>query len=532
MSHSQLNKLWKQFVSQSKENLGILRKANAFMKEVDAYIMWSTWYNAVLNGLYSLGVFTLVGYTAQTAINSFASEKHFTPGLFALCVAGFVLYKFGQLIVDSIQKYRNTSFDAKIEAVFEKKVLEHSMGLDMGRLTDADFKNNNRFGRQCHSIQKVFEYQTGLLSAIVGTVASFAVVAVIKWPILVLGVLPSIPEAILLFVFNKKRREQRDNMYLLYMRKDSYFTALKDPETLIQAKLFKFVPFLYEKFVDCSSKAREGYVNLSKTEVYWKSIIGFSKASLNCVILVYLGKGCLDGTVTFAHLLMVIGSLETFSMSVSKISGNFLYFQEHAKDYLEFEKLMNIKPLIDETKAKNIVIGDIPTLTLEHVTFSYPRNPDHIVLHNCNLVIRPEEKVAIVGQNGAGKSTILNLLAKVYLPNEGRVLINDFSIEEIKQDSWINHLVYIIQSSRINDLPLKEALAGSTNPDMDRLMQAAKLAGAHDLIVSREKKYDMQLRSHWEEEGEEFSKGEYQKLALVSAFLPIVKPRCVCWILR
>jgi ABC-type bacteriocin/lantibiotic exporter with double-glycine peptidase domain len=157
-------------------------------------------------------------------------------------------------------------------------------------------------------------------------------------------------------------------------------------------------------------------------------------------------------------------------------------------------------------------------MNLDNVSFSYPRNPERVVLKNCSLQIMQSEKIAIVGRNGAGKSTILKLLAKVYLPTSGSVSINDSNIENITQESWLNHLVYITQGAGVNDLQLKEALTGSSNPDMNRLIEASKLAGTHELIMGRKKGYDLQIRSHWERGGEDFSGGEYQRLALVSVF--------------
>ena len=388
----------------------------------------------------------------------------------------------------------------------------------MGRLTDPDFEEKNRHSNRFRSITQVFKYQTEFLGAVVGAVASFTIVAVINPFVLVIGVLPFIPETITLLIFNKRRRELRDKSYMIERKKNVYFYSLRDSRMLMQAKLFKFVPFLLGRFFETSEENRTEAKKISHREIKWKTIIESLKTVLSCIVLIYLGKGCLHGTVTFASLLMVVGSLKTLSSSMFRISNNFLHFQEDCKDYLEFEEFMNIKPLIDETNAKDVVLTEVPMLSLRDVRFSYPRNIDRVVLENCNLTIYPSEKIAIVGRNGAGKSTILKLLSKVYLPNGGAVCVNDSNIADIRQESWLNHLVYITQGAEVNDLPLKEALTGSLNPDMNRLVEASKLAGTHELIMGRKRGYDLQIRSHWQRDGEDFSGGEYQRLALVSVF--------------
>ncbi len=518
MNFLKKNKAYGQVRSQLKDGMVVLKKANAFMRKVDPYVMWTTWYNSITGGLTSLGMFAVVGYTAQATINSFTQSKKFTPGLLAICVIGYVLYQFVQLLIRSIERYRNVNFDSKVEKMFEREVLLKSISLDMGRLTDSDFQDKNRHSRRYRSIIEVFKYQTNIFSAIVGTIASFTVVALIDWPVLIIGILPFIPETIVLFVFNKKRREQRDRFHILDMKKDSYRHSLNRPDNLVQAKLFKFVPFLYGRFIEFSDNNRNESIKLNVNEIKWNSLIELAKTILNCLVLVYLGRGCISGTVTFTHLLMIVGSLKTLSSSMFRISNNFLHFQEDCKDYLEFEEFMQVQPLIDESKSKEVVLSNVPVLSLSNVKFYYPRNPDRIILENCNLTINPGEKIAMVGKNGAGKSTILKLLAKVFVPVEGHVFINETSIEDITQESWLNHLVYITQGAGINDLPLKEALTGSSNPDMERLVQASKYAGTYNLIMKRKKGYDLSIRSHWEKDGEDFSGGEYQRLALTAVF--------------
>ncbi len=512
------NKAYGQVRSQLKDGIMVLKKANAFMKKADPYIMWSTWYNAITDGLYSLGIFTFVGYSSQTIFKSFTQSKSFTPGLLAICIIGYILYQFAKLLIRSIEKYRDVNFDCKVERTFEQEILQKSISLDTGRLTDADFQEKNRHAGRYRSIIEVFKYQANIFSAIVGSIVSFTVVAVISWPVLIIGILPFVPETIVLFIFNKKRREQRDEFHISNMKKHAYLNSLNQPDHLVQSKLFKFVPFLYGRFIEFSDNNRNKSIKLNKEEIKWNSLIELAKTILNSFVLVYLGRGCLNGTVTFAQLLMVVGSLSTFGSSMFRISNNFLHFQEDCKDYLEFDEFMKIQPLIDESKAKEIILSDVPVLSLKNVKFYYPRNPDRIILENCNLTINPGEKIAIVGKNGAGKTTILKLLAKIFAPVEGRVFINDTSVMDITQESLTNYLVYITQGAGVNDLPLKEALTGSLNPDMDRLVQASKYAGTYELIMGRKKGYDLSIRSHFEREGEDFSGGEYQRLSLTSVF--------------
>ena len=526
MIHSQINKvkgLLSQFSIQLKEDVRVLKTANAFMKDVDPFVMWSTWYKAMVSGLFSLGTFTFVGYGMQSVIKNLTAGKSLTTGLLIIAISVFIIYQFVKVTIDALEEFRRTKFNAKVEAYFEKKILEKNVSLDMARLTDPEFYDKHRHSGRYGSITEVFKCQSDILSSIIGVVASFAIVAVLNPFVLIIGLLPFIPETIVVFVYNKKRRSNRDGMHLYDRAKDTYYFTLRRSNTLIQAKLFKFVPFFFEKFIDYSNKNRDSVLALRSQEIKWKTSIEVLKTILSCLVLIYLGKGCLNGTVTFASLLMIVGSLKTLGSSMFRISTSFLSFKEDCKDYLEFESFMKLESVVDESNAHEIVLTQVPLLSMNNVCFSYP-NSERIILDNCNLKIFPEESVAIVGRNGAGKSTILRLLSKVYLPSEGTVCINDKNTIDITQESLLNHLVYISQGAEVADLPLKEALTGSSEPDMDRLVKAAKFAEAHDLIMSRKDGYSLQIRSHWAREGENFSGGEYQRLALVSAFYRLLDP--------
>ena len=160
-----------------------------------------------------------------------------------------------------------------------------------------------------------------------------------------------------------------------------------------------------------------------------------------------------------------------------------------------------------------------PTIKFTDVSFGYPTGDHRTVLSNINVTIHSGEKVAIVGVNGAGKSTFSKLLMRFYDPTHGSIMINDTPLSDILLDSWHNHIGYLSQEYARYRLPVGEAIAVG-NPNIpfsqERAEDAARKAGADTFIRSWKLGYDTPLGTEFD--GVEPSIGQWQKLALARLF--------------
>jgi len=131
----------------------------------------------------------------------------------------------------------------------------------------------------------------------------------------------------------------------------------------------------------------------------------------------------------------------------------------------------------------------IEEVRFENVTFGY--DPDIPVLKNISFTLTRNKKLAIVGQTGAGKSTIINLLARFYDPNEGRILINGIDIRQIPLTSLRSHMSTVLQDSFLFPISIKENIRfGKSDASDQEVIQAAKSIGAHDFIMKLPEDYD------------------------------------------
>jgi ATP-binding cassette subfamily B multidrug efflux pump len=129
----------------------------------------------------------------------------------------------------------------------------------------------------------------------------------------------------------------------------------------------------------------------------------------------------------------------------------------------------------------------------ENVNFGY--DPNVPVLKNISFTLKHNMKLAIVGETGAGKSTIINLLARFYDPNEGRILINGHDIKDIQLDSLRSRISIVLQDSFLFSVSIRENIRFGRPEASDReVVEAAKSIGAHDFIMKLPNDYDYMIQ--------------------------------------
>jgi len=156
-------------------------------------------------------------------------------------------------------------------------------------------------------------------------------------------------------------------------------------------------------------------------------------------------------------------------------------------------------------------VGDIE---FRNVTFRYKEGGN--ILENFNLKIKAGETIAIVGETGSGKTTIVNLACRFYEPTEGSILIDGVDYRE-RPLLWVySNIGYVLQEPHLFSGTVKENIAyGRQNATMEDIIEAAKIVNAHDFIMNLEKGYDTEVG----ERGSRLSTGQKQLISFARAIL-------------
>lgn len=150
------------------------------------------------------------------------------------------------------------------------------------------------------------------------------------------------------------------------------------------------------------------------------------------------------------------------------------------------------------------------------VSFRYPGS-DIWALRHVNMKFKVGKRLAIVGENGSGKTTFIKLLCRLYDPQEGQILLNGIDICKYRYDDYMGIFSVVFQDFQLICQPLGNNVAGSMEYDRDRVKKALIDAGFADRLAAMEKGLDTMLYKNLSEDGVEVSGGEAQKIAIARA---------------
>jgi ATP-binding cassette subfamily B protein len=235
-------------------------------------------------------------------------------------------------------------------------------------------------------------------------------------------------------------------------------------------------------------------------------------AVATAAILIYGGNEVVDGTVTIGVLATFVFYLQSFFDPIQSLSQLYTTYQAGmaALDKI-FELLDEVPDVADKPDAVELprVRGGI---RFDDVTFSY--GGDALALDRVSLDVPPGQTLALVGETGAGKSTLAKLVARFYDPDAGRVLIDGHDLRDVTESSLRSQLGIVPQESFLFSGTIRDNIAfGRPDASDDDVRAAARAVGAHDFIERLPEGYETEVG----ERGGHLSAGQRQLVAFARA---------------
>lgn len=229
----------------------------------------------------------------------------------------------------------------------------------------------------------------------------------------------------------------------------------------------------------------------------------------------FIIKGFYDGEISIALVSMYITSVtllsESFRILTDKF-GSLIKDSKYVDSYFEFmDNYSNY-----QTAGELDSLTDTLEIEFKNVSFKYP-NTDKWILKNFNFKINKGEHLAIVGTNGAGKSTIVKLICGLFFPNEGEILINGCNIREFKKTELEKMFSVVYQDINIYAGNVLENIRGKDCQNDDKAIEVIKMVGLEEKIKSLPNGYQTSLLKVIDNDGIELSGGQNQKLAIARA---------------
>ncbi|MGL5836410.1 MAG: ABC transporter ATP-binding protein [Waterburya sp.] len=223
--------------------------------------------------------------------------------------------------------------------------------------------------------------------------------------------------------------------------------------------------------------------------------------------------------ITAGNVLLFVQALNSIQTSLQVLVSEFLGLQEALIFMERVYKFLGSKPTMDLTVSdKNIPNPIASAIVFDNVSFAYPDG--RLALEQVSFTLRAGETLALVGENGAGKTTIIKLLARLYDPSAGRILVDGIDLKQLDLARWRQQIAVVFQDFCRYSLTVGENIALGDLTALERLPKlklAATKAGIADKIDRLEHQYQTLLGKQFD--GTELSGGEWQKIAIARAFI-------------
>ena len=408
-------------------------------------------------------------------------------------------------------------------------VLEKSNTLDLAFFENAEFYDKLRNATDQSTYQPVtMVSQTfGLVQTIVTLFSMLFLLLGLAWWLAIVALIVPIPSFIASSRYGWRgyqlmRRQSPERRLMAYfnqiMTTDRYTKEIK---------LFDLGEHFIERFKQLANKFYEEkksiLIRRYMTGFLWTSIT----VAANSGIYLYVALQAVIGRITLGQLtLYTQTALQTGSNFQSLLNGISSTYETNLYVSTLFEFLEYEPKLVSPEHPQPLdFAADQRGLDIEfrNVSFTYPdKDPEtEAALRNVSFTVRAGESIALVGSNGAGKTTIVKLLTRLYDPDEGEILIGGHNIKEYDLKELREHVGVIFQDYVTYYLSARENIGVGRIAEMDNellVAGAAKKSGADRVIERLPQGYETTL-GRWFEKGAQLSGGEWQKVALARAFM-------------
>lgn len=351
------------------------------------------------------------------------------------------------------------------------------------------------------------------LVCVIGVIASSVLLYKVNYFMILLILLTCICEFFLLKILKTKQSETTDNYSKLSGKFEYFYKLSKNAEASKDIKLYGFSDYLVKTAADFIYQIEHINAKYTKQSAAISGVRALLNLVRELVAYAYLTYLVLKNRLSVSEFIFCFGIITGFSNWIMNLVFSFMEISRCCTDcalYREFveESVSEGKPEVD--------FGEVRSIEFSNVFFTYPAS-DTETIRNMSFKVNKGENIAIVGENGAGKTTAIKLLCGLYYPSEGDILINGRSSKEFSSDSYFDLFSAVFQDYCFMPMTIAENITAEQSYDKERLFAAFDKAGITDKINSLSEKENTLMVKDVYKNAADFSGGEKQKLLLAKA---------------
>ena len=474
----------------------------------------------LLAALIPLGLISVTAVIIQ-AIHRQLSGEGLLPHFWWYVAAEFALATVGT-VLGRIVDYCDTVLADKFTRYISTRTMEHASRLDLASYEDPQFYDKLERARAQGTDRVMMIQMTGRLVQQVITAGSLAAGILYYSPWLLLGLIICVVPAFLgeshfaFLGYSLSFRQTPERRELDYLR-----VLGGSKESAKELKLFGLSTYLVNRYRRISDKLHKENVALANKRLLAGSFLTFLGTVGYYGAYVFVIYETVHGPLGFQKMTFLTGAIAGASSNIQAVFSTFSGIADQALFLTDLLEFFSVRPKVS-SKA-NALAAPRPIqrgFEFRNVSFAYPGN-ERRVLDDVTFRLAPGERIALVGENGQGKTTIVKLLTRLYDPTEGQILLDGVDLREYDQESLWKEVGVIFQDFTRYEMSASDNIAVGQigeQSNVFRIRSAAHKSLAEGVVRKLPKGYDQILGCRFEG-GLDLSGGEWQKIALARAYL-------------
>jgi ATP-binding cassette, subfamily B, bacterial len=475
----------------------------------------------LISALIPLALLAVTRWIIDAVVAHVARHQALIPRFWWLVALEFGLAALGTLLSRSID-YCDALLADKFTLRISTRIMEHASRLDLASYEDPVFYDKLERARVQATDRLGMIQAVGRVAQQIITTITLAAGILVYSPwllvVLVACVVPAfLGESHFAFLgYSLAFRQTPARRQLDYLR---VLSASK--ESAKELKLFGLAPFLTSQYTSLSRDIYQQNISLAKRRLWVGALLSMLSTVGYYGAYAWVIYQTVTGRLSVGTLTFVAGAIAGASSNIQMIFSTFSSIADQALFLTDLLDFFAVRPSV-RSKPNALPVPRPMRAGFEFrgVSFAYP-GTSRLVLNRLSFRLGTGERVALIGENGQGKTTIVKLLTRLYDPTEGQILLDGIDLREYDLEDLCSETAVIFQDFMRYDLTAAENIAvGQIQKQRDRarIEAAARKSLAHGVVARLPRGYEQMLGRRFEG-GVDLSGGEWQKLALARAYL-------------
>ncbi len=459
-------------------------------------------------------------YLSKEIINILSSSNYESQKSdFFLYILILTIIQLFSSLMGKVNGYISNLHNDLVGHQIDLEIIEQINALDISYFDNPTFYDQIQNAmRDSRSLQSLTWLSISIIKSIVQLVSNFVILIGLNvyFPFIIFAL--CIP-ALLIDKYVAKRKYDWQLQRARSDRKLGYIKSILEAKPYAKdVRIFGVQKYLKERFIEMWRIWYKEKKQLEKHRLTLSFAASILPHLATTSVLIYVGFNVFSKVLTLGDYSLYGGIANQLRSSISSLTGVINQSYESELRLTKYADFLQLKSLI--TNEGTRIIDSVETVEFKNVTFSYPQT-DHVILNNVSFKIKKNRSLALVGMNGAGKSTIVKLLLRLYDPDSGEILVNGINLKEYDLQSYYKCIGTVFQDFCCYNLSVRESVSLSDIDGMEddeRILKACKNADFDLKNLHPEKGLDTYLGKRFDPDGVILSGGNWQKLAIAQAY--------------